>query len=154
MESTQVTRDFTVATFVVHAGKVLLLKHKKLQMWLPPGGHIEPHELPDEAAVREVLEETGLSVALTSAPTFTGVPGPRVLARPEGIQLEDISPGHQHIDLVYFARLAGTESAPVQNVEESDDIGWYGPEDFGRLGVSEEVVNWAQRALAALSSAS
>ena len=43
------TRDFTVATFVVHEGKVLLLWHRKLGMWLPPGGHIEPNELPDEA---------------------------------------------------------------------------------------------------------
>jgi 8-oxo-dGTP pyrophosphatase MutT (NUDIX family) len=40
-----------------------MLKHKKLGKWLPPGGHIEPNELPDDAACREVLEETGLKVA-------------------------------------------------------------------------------------------
>src|SRR5438445_2984704 len=40
-----VTRDFTVATFVVDAGRVLLLFHNKLAMWLPPGGHIDPSEL-------------------------------------------------------------------------------------------------------------
>src|SRR5690606_27899310 len=50
----EITRDFAVATFVVHQGRVLLLYHKRLGMWLPPGGHIEPNELPDEAAVREV----------------------------------------------------------------------------------------------------
>ena len=50
----EITRDFTVATFVIHERRVLLLWHPKLAMWLPPGGHIDPHELPDEAAVREV----------------------------------------------------------------------------------------------------
>jgi ADP-ribose pyrophosphatase YjhB (NUDIX family) len=33
---------------------VLLVYHRKLAMWLPPGGHVEPNELPDDAAVREV----------------------------------------------------------------------------------------------------
>jgi 8-oxo-dGTP pyrophosphatase MutT (NUDIX family) len=37
-------------------------------MWLPPGGHIDPHELPHDAAVREVHEETGLAVALRTVP--------------------------------------------------------------------------------------
>ncbi len=50
----EITRDWTVATFVVHEDRVLLLWHRKLSMWLPPGGHIDLHELPDEAAVREV----------------------------------------------------------------------------------------------------
>ena len=85
---TAVTRDFTVATFVVHEGKVLLLWHRKLGMWLPPGGHIEPNELPDEAAVREVREEAGLEVRLISPPALPPIPGPRQLARPEGVQLE------------------------------------------------------------------
>lgn len=144
-----VTRDFTVATFVLHRGKVLLLYHRKLQMWLPPGGHIDPNELPDEAAVREVLEETGLAVELVSAPAMAGVPGPLHLARPEGVQLEDIAPGHQHIDLVYYARPAGGLE-PVLNAAESEAVGWYGPDDFDRLGMTEEVRAWALRALAAV----
>lgn len=144
------SRDFTVATFVVHQGRVLLLFHKKLQMWLPPGGHIEPGELPDQAAVREVQEETGLQVELVSAPAFTGVPGPLPLARPEGIQLEDIAPGHQHIDLIYFARpAAGTD--PVPNAAEAGAVGWFGPADFDRLGLTAEVRAWCLRALAAVT---
>ena len=58
--TTELVREFTVAVFVVHEGRVLLLAHPKLGRWLPPGGHIEPNELPDEAAVREVEEETGI----------------------------------------------------------------------------------------------
>ena len=61
-----VTRDFTATTFVVQEGRTLLLRHKKLGLWLPPGGHIDPNELPDDAARREVLEESGLEVELIS----------------------------------------------------------------------------------------
>lgn len=144
-----ITRDFTVATFVIHQGKVLLLWHKKLQMWLPPGGHIEPHELPDEAAVREVAEEAGLEVLLISEPGLPQVPGPRQLARPEGIQLEDIGPGHQHIDLIYFARPADPAMVkPIAN-EEVERVGWYGREDLDRIPLTEEVRTWIEKALAA-----
>ena len=61
----EVLRHFTVAVFVVHAGRVLLHYHRKLGRWLPPGGHIEDNELPDDAARREVLEETGVHIRLT-----------------------------------------------------------------------------------------
>lgn len=143
-----VTRDFTVATFVLHEGKVLLLWHRKLSMWLPPGGHIDPHELPDEAAVREVKEETGLDVVLLSQPSMPQMPGPLQLARPEGIQLEDISPGHQHIDLIYFAVPRDPAAVrPVAN-DEVERIGWYGRADLSRIPLTEEVQAWVEKALA------
>ena len=143
----EITRDFTVATFVLHEGKVLLLWHRKLSMWLPPGGHIDPHELPDEAAVREVKEETGLDVVLLSQPSMPQMPGPLQLARPEGIQLEDITPGHQHIDLIYFARPVDPQSVkPIAN-DEVDRVGWYGRQDLHRIPLTEEVLAWVEKAL-------
>ena len=42
---------------------MLLIHHKGLGKWLPPGGHIEENEVPHEAAIREVYEETGISAA-------------------------------------------------------------------------------------------
>jgi 8-oxo-dGTP pyrophosphatase MutT (NUDIX family) len=59
--------DWVNAAFIVHPDKarVLLVKHKKLGMWLPVGGHIELDEAdksPDDALIREVREETGLSI--------------------------------------------------------------------------------------------
>src|SRR3989344_1630221 len=56
--------DFTASAFIVHGDKVVLHKHKKLGMWLQPGGHIELHEDPVEAVLREAKEETGLDVDL------------------------------------------------------------------------------------------
>lgn len=53
-------RCHTVCAWAVDQGRVLLVKHKKLGMWLAPGGHVEENELPHQAAEREFFEETGL----------------------------------------------------------------------------------------------
>ena len=45
--------DFTVAIFVVHEGRVLVIHHRKLDRWLPLGGHIELDEDPEQAALRD-----------------------------------------------------------------------------------------------------
>ena len=47
------------------ADRVLLVRHAEGNDWTTPGGMIEPYELPADAAVREMWEETGLYVELT-----------------------------------------------------------------------------------------
>jgi len=144
MSSEQTGRHFTVAVFVVREGKVLLHLHPKLGMWLPPGGHIERDELPDDAAVREVFEETGVKVELVGE-RREDVEDPVQLYRPAGVQLENIGPGHQHIDLIYFARTCGP-TVIDQNYSE-DRVGWYGPKDWDAMAVNAEVRGWCERAL-------
>ncbi len=140
------TRDFTVAVFVIDAGRVLLHWHRKLARWLPPGGHIEPDEIPDDAALREVLEETGQRVRLLGERGL-GIDDPalpRQLVQPIGIQLEDIGPGHQHIDLIYVAELIpGVVQDPLPG-----GAGWYGPHQWPALGLTAEVTGWCERAVA------
>ncbi|GAA5162648.1 NUDIX hydrolase [Ornithinimicrobium tianjinense] len=148
-----ITRHFTVAVFVVHEGHVLLHPHPKLGIWLPPGGHIEPHELPDDAARREALEETGLPVRLVGAPGIDhDEPGaPRQLLRPEGVQVEDISqdPPHQHIDLIYFATLADGHPGllPEPCGEDGQGMTWVDRAGLRTHPVSAEVRTWAELAL-------
>ncbi len=139
-------RDFTVAVFVVDQGCVLLHWHRKLARWLPPGGHIEPGELPDDAAVREVAEETNQTVRLLGYPGLALTdPGlPRQLTQPIGVQLEDIGPRHQHVDLIYLAEL----TTPGQAVPLPEQAGWYGPDDWPALGLTAEVTGWCNRAIA------
>lgn len=43
------------------ASKVLLVDHKKAQLWLAAGGHIEMNEDPKETARRECVEELGIN---------------------------------------------------------------------------------------------
>ena len=57
-------REMTATVYIIDDTKVLLHMHKKYNTWFPVGGHIEPHELPDEAAVREAYEESGFEVEL------------------------------------------------------------------------------------------
>ncbi|MGE5334694.1 MAG: nucleotide triphosphate diphosphatase NUDT15 [Nitrososphaerota archaeon] len=52
-----------IGVLVVRDGKILLGRRKNAHGagdWSPPGGHLEFGEAPEEAAAREVLEETGL----------------------------------------------------------------------------------------------
>jgi 8-oxo-dGTP pyrophosphatase MutT (NUDIX family) len=148
--SKPITRDFTVAVFVVHKGRVLLHPHAKLGLWLPPGGHIEPDELPDEAALREVEEEAGIRIDLVPDPDQPADrPGePRQLTRPVGIQLETIRPDHEHIDLIYFATVR--DAAPDDAMPAvSDGMIWLSLDEIrAHPAITGEVRDWAERALA------
>jgi 8-oxo-dGTP pyrophosphatase MutT (NUDIX family) len=140
-----VVREFTVATFVVHEGRVLLLYHPKHSIWLPPGGHIEHGELPDEAAVREVVEETGVRVRLVGE-RGVDVEYPYQLIRPYGIQVENIRPGVQHIDLVYFAAPLDDEPAVSEECAARDRAGWYDASEIADLGANHEIQQWVAKA--------
>src|SRR5438105_6351134 len=143
----EVLRHFTVAVFVVHGRRVLLHYHRKLGKWLPPGGHIEDNEVPDDAAVREVLEETGITVQLVGPQGLPEPPidAPRQLVVPAGIQVEPIYPGHEHVDLVYFAVPRGTAEVDPE-LAISDQVGWYRGDELGQLGANDEIQAWARRA--------
>ena len=61
-------RHFCASAYIIDPStlKILLVKHKKYGRWVQPGGHIEHDEFPEEAAVREAYEETGLKIELNS----------------------------------------------------------------------------------------
>jgi 8-oxo-dGTP diphosphatase len=57
------------AAIIVSEGRVLMVRRAVKEgelMWQFPAGGIEPGETPEEAAVRETLEETGLKVEAES----------------------------------------------------------------------------------------
>jgi ADP-ribose pyrophosphatase YjhB (NUDIX family) len=128
-----------VATaYVVRGDQTLLLKHKKLGLWLPPGGHIEPGETPDEAVRREVREETGLDIEFVEAPRPPVMDDERVtsLHQPQRVQVEAI-PGHDHhVDLVYF--VAAREGSEVANAE-GHELRWHGAGDLDAGHLNEEI---------------
>ena len=147
--SVATSRDWAVATFVVWRGAVMLHRHAKLGLWLPCGGHVEPDELPDEAAVREVLEESGVHVRLVGAPPVASH-DPRALVPPRGVQLTRIADGHEHVDLIY---LAVPEPGYDGTLSDDPTLGWYGSDDLERLPLSDEIRAWTALALAELGAA-
>lgn len=90
--------------------RVLLHRHKRLGLWLQPGGHIDAGEQPWDAARREAAEETGLEASLVSADlVHVDVhPGPR---------------GHTHLDLRYLVEAPHVAPAPPEG--ESPDADWF-----------------------------
>ena len=57
-------KSITATVYIVNDNRILLHKHKKYNTWFPVGGHLRSNELPHEAAIREVKEETGLDITL------------------------------------------------------------------------------------------
>jgi 8-oxo-dGTP pyrophosphatase MutT (NUDIX family) len=54
--------------------RLLLCLHADKNIWVTPGGLIEPGEHPADAAVRETWEETGLIVESPASLAFMAVP--------------------------------------------------------------------------------
>lgn len=103
--------DFTASVFVVHEGKVLLHKHKKLGIWLQPGGHIELEDGPIETAIKEVREETGLDIELVGGREADAAVSGDILT-PRFLNRHQFNDTHEHIDFVYFGRVVGGELRP------------------------------------------
>lgn len=128
-----------VATaYVVRGDKTLLLKHRKLGLWLPPGGHVEPGETPDEAVRREVREETGLDIDFVEPPRPPVMDDERVtsLHQPQRVQVEAI-PGHDHhVDLVYFT---AARPGPEPSSAEGHEMRWHGAADLDAGHLTDEI---------------
>lgn len=127
----------TGSAIVVGPRGVILLKHKRLGMWLQPGGHVDPGETPWAAALREAAEETGLPVTLvTSAPpALSGTaplvaPGPPPLPGPPALLHVDVHAGgrgHTHLDLRYLVHVdtPSGDAEPAPPAGESPDVHWF-----------------------------
>jgi 8-oxo-dGTP pyrophosphatase MutT (NUDIX family) len=123
--------DFTVAIFVVHQGRILLIHHRNLNKWLPLGGHIELDEDPETAALREAKEESGLDVELLGERPPTTEPGTRALIAPRFLDIHRISATHEHIGLIYWAR--PKHGTLTLSVSEHHDIRWCSAADLDHL---------------------
>lgn len=141
--------DWTVEVYIVHASRVLLRKHDKYGIWLGVGGHIELDETPTQAALREVLEEVGLSIELIDAATvyFPNSQTNTQLPMPIAMNAHAINDTHQHIGLVYAARATTTDIVPGPG-EQQDGWQWYTAAELtASTELSPDVRAYAMRAL-------
>ena len=145
--------DFTVAIFVVDAGRVLMIHHRKLDKWLPLGGHIELDEDPEQAALREAREESGLDVELIGERPPTTGPGTRALIGPRFLDIHRISETHEHIGMIYWARPTSGETTLA--AEEHHEIRWCSAVDLDQLDppIADAVKWYALKAIEEISPA-
>ena len=144
--------DFTVAIFVVHDGKVLVIHHRNLNQWLPLGGHIELDEDPEQAALREAKEESGLDVELAGDRPPTTGPGTRALIAPRFLDIHRITATHEHIGMIYWARpKTGTVKLAAA---EHHDIRWCAGSELDGLNppMSDAVKWYCRKALAEMAA--
>lgn len=129
-------RNFCASVFVIDPAtkKILLVFHNKFKKWVQPGGHIELDETPEETALREVYEETGLKVQIIGE----HFPREDDFIRPLGIQKNRGSDGELHIDIIYAA--IPISVIDVNNFdEEIGDVRWFSREELEEIEVFPDI---------------
>lgn len=134
-------RHFTATVYILHEGKTLLLHHKKHNIWVPPGGHVEANETPAETAKREAFEETGIEIEFIKQENvwFEEFSNATSIERPYLMLLENIpatakEPAHQHMDFIYVAKLVS-----IQSAIEAHNMRWFTLEEVQNLKSGLEI---------------
>ncbi len=129
-------RHFCASAFVINPKnkKILLVKHHLFDKWVQPGGHIEDNETPEETAMREVFEETGIRIKLLG----DHFPREDDLIRPLGIQCNRKDNGDKHFDIIYAA-VPNNGDAELVVSGESTGIGWFSRKELENLSIFPDV---------------
>lgn len=138
----EVVREFLSTVFVVNKGKVLMTWNKKVNNWIPIGGHIEPNELPCSSVIREAKEESGLDIELISPFDKSKTAN---LVQPVHIHLDHIKDNHKHINLIYFGIVNGGECFKTD--DEGKELRWFSEEELEKEKLLDSVREWAIESL-------
>jgi len=138
--------DLTVSAFIVRAGRLLLHRHKTMDVWMQPGGHVELTEDPWHALSREIAEETGYEFSqlrvLQPTPLPRRLDGATLHPQPVCVATHEVgnAPGHFHTDLSYAL---ATDELPRRSpvAGESTALRWVTRAGLLELDASEIFAN-------------
>jgi 8-oxo-dGTP pyrophosphatase MutT (NUDIX family) len=119
-----------------------LIQHPLFGRLMIPGGHVEPDESQQQAALREVSEEAGLRVRLIEGP---GAPWPAGVRRTRVAQPwwiveqpvprdNHIAGPHVHLDHLYLA----VAESPEPVTEPGHPFGWYAAAELAGLHMFDD----------------
>jgi len=145
MSSIPPIKHFTVSIFIMsdtQPTKTLLLHHRKLDKWMPAGGHCEEGENPYQTVIREAAEETGLDITPYLKPPEPIDKRVHLLPLPtyhteQKIAAHGNQPEHYHIDYSYVVRVP--EQAVRHHPGETHGIGWFTLDQLADLPMFDNV---------------
>jgi len=138
--------ELVVAGYLFYDEKLLLIKHRKLQLWLPVGGHIEGGETPDDALIREFREEVGLEVELLNVVRIADQGNIlRQLAVPFYVNVHSVG-DHEHCCLFYLCKLKSNHDVRL-NKGEVEAYKWFSADELYNEEITPDVRNIALLAL-------
>lgn len=120
--------DYTASAFIIRDGKILFMNHEKLGKWIQPGGHIEENETPDQAAKREVKEETGFKIKFIDGEQPADFSEEEDLPVPFHVNIHKIREGHLHCDFMYAAKITGETEATHSH--EHSGLEWFSKKEL------------------------
>lgn len=128
------------ALVVDHArARALLLRHRKLQRWLQPGGHADGDGNLVAVALREATEESGLPEGALE-----------IEASPIDLDIHEVAPPgeapHLHLDLRFLIRAPA--GAALRGNHESEALRWCAPEELAALDADASTQRLAARGFA------
>ena len=147
----EITRHFTTTVYIVFKNKVLLHEHRKLNLILQVGGHIDRDELPHETALREAREEAGLEVELYNSNRLKEnyFENTIELNRGEHLNQHKINEFHEHIDFAFYGKANTDELNP--KIGESKKLMWFSKEEIESSSyILDEIKTYALEALVIL----
>lgn len=129
--------DLVVAGFIFNKDKVLLIHHKKLDLWLPVGGHMNKNETPDDALLREIKEETSLDAKILGKNSMSPAGNvKRNLAVPFHVNVHSVG-DHEHCCFFYLCE--AVDNAKVRINRELNNFKWLSREELNKKEIPLDV---------------